>query len=35
MILPGDENAEATPASIVVAQNFAEELKRRVRPSGN
>ena len=33
MILPGDENAEATPASIVVVQNFAEELKRRVQPS--
>jgi serine/threonine-protein kinase len=33
MILPGDENAAAAPASIVVVQNFAEELKRRVRPS--
>jgi Tol biopolymer transport system component len=34
MILPGDENTEAAPASIVVVQNFAEELKRRAQPSG-
>ena len=34
MILPGDENRAAAPASIVVVQNFGEELKQRVRPSG-
>ncbi len=34
MILPGGENRAAAPASIVVVQNFAEELKQRVRPSG-
>jgi hypothetical protein len=33
MILPGDENRAPAPASIVVVQNFAEELKQRVRPS--
>ncbi len=33
MILPGDENSAAAPASIVVVQNFSEELKERVRPS--
>jgi serine/threonine-protein kinase len=32
MILPGDDNA-AGPASIVVVQNFGEEIKRRVRPN--
>ena len=34
MILTGDENRTAAPASIVVVQNFGEELKQRVRPSG-
>jgi dipeptidyl aminopeptidase/acylaminoacyl peptidase len=34
MMLPADVNATAPPASIVVVQNFGEELKRRVRPSG-
>ena len=33
MILPAGENAAGAPASIVVVQNFGEELKRRVRPS--
>jgi hypothetical protein len=33
MILPGDENTAAAPASIVVVQNFTEELKQRVQPS--
>jgi serine/threonine-protein kinase len=33
MILPTDDGAAGTPASIVVVQNFAEELKQRVRPS--
>jgi hypothetical protein len=33
MILPGNENAAAASASIVVVENFGEELKRRVRPS--
>jgi hypothetical protein len=33
MILPGDETIEAAPASIVVVQNFTEELKQRVRPN--
>lgn len=33
MILPGDENTAAALGSIVVVQNFAEELKQRVRPS--
>jgi hypothetical protein len=33
MILRGDENRAAAPESIVVVQNFAEELKQRVRPS--
>ena len=34
MIAPGDESRAAVPASIVVVQNFAEELRQRVRPSG-
>jgi serine/threonine-protein kinase len=34
MILPGDESTATEPASIVVVQNFTEELKERVRPSG-
>jgi hypothetical protein len=34
MILPGDENRASALASIVVVQNFGEELKQRVRPSG-
>jgi WD40 repeat protein len=34
MIMPGDENPAAARASIVVVQNFGEELKQRVRPSG-
>ena len=33
MILPGEENRAVAPASIVVVENFGEELKRRVRPS--
>jgi hypothetical protein len=33
MILPGDESRAAAPASIVIVQNFTEELKQRVRPS--
>jgi serine/threonine-protein kinase len=33
MILPGDENTTDEPASIVVVQNFSEELKQRVRPN--
>jgi hypothetical protein len=33
MVLQGGEN-RAAPASIVVVQNFGEELKQRVRPSG-
>jgi hypothetical protein len=33
MILPGNETAATTPASIVVVQNFAEEIRQRVRPS--
>ena len=33
VILPEDESREAPPASIVVVQNFGEELKQRVRPS--
>jgi serine/threonine-protein kinase len=33
MILSGDEDTAATPASIVVVQNFSEELKQRVRPN--
>jgi serine/threonine-protein kinase len=33
MILPGNEDAAAAPASIVVVPNFGEELKRRVPPS--
>jgi WD40 repeat protein len=32
MLLQGDENRAAAPASIVVVQNFTEELKQRVRP---
>jgi Tol biopolymer transport system component len=35
MILPGDENTAAAPTSIVVVQNFTEELEERVRPSSN
>jgi hypothetical protein len=36
MILPVDEASAVAPApaSIVVVQNFTEELKQRVRPSG-
>jgi Tol biopolymer transport system component len=34
MIQPADENLAAAPASIVVVQNFGEELKQRVRPGG-
>jgi Tol biopolymer transport system component len=34
MMLPADQNSARTPASIVVVQNFVEELKRRVRRSG-
>jgi Tol biopolymer transport system component len=34
MILRGDENRPTASASIVVVQNFGEELKQRVRPSG-
>jgi Tol biopolymer transport system component len=30
LILPGDEDTAAAPASIVVVQNFTEELKQRV-----
>lgn len=33
MILPGDENTAAVPRSIVVVQNFNEELKTRVPAS--
>jgi hypothetical protein len=33
MILPGDESTAAALASIVVVQNFNEELKQRVRPN--
>ena len=33
MILPGDEKAAEKPTSIVVVQNFTEELKERVRPN--
>jgi hypothetical protein len=33
MILPADENRAVTQATIVVVENFGEELKRRVRPS--
>jgi hypothetical protein len=33
MILQEDETRPVTPASIVVVQNFGEELKQRVRPS--
>ena len=33
MILPGDENTAAVPASIVVVQNFTEELKQRAPPN--
>jgi Tol biopolymer transport system component len=33
MILPGDENTAAAPRSIVVVQNFNEELKARVPAS--
>ena len=34
MILRGDEKRVVAPATIVVVQNFGEELKQRVRPSG-
>jgi serine/threonine-protein kinase len=34
MILPESESQAADPGTIVVVQNFAEELTRRVRPSG-
>jgi serine/threonine-protein kinase len=34
MMLRGDENAATAPASIVVVQNFAEEIRQRARPSG-
>ena len=34
LILPGNESAAVAPRSIVVVQNFSEELKQRVRPSG-
>ena len=34
MILPSDENVTAAPASIVVVENFGEEIRQRVRPSG-
>jgi Tol biopolymer transport system component len=33
MILPGDDDVAVTPASIVVVQNFAEEVRQRSRPS--
>jgi hypothetical protein len=33
MILQGDDTRPVAPASIVVVQNFGEELKQRVRPS--
>ena len=33
LIQPGNESKAAAPRSIVVVQNFAEELKQRVRPS--
>jgi hypothetical protein len=32
MILAAEENRAVAPATIVVVQNFGEELKRRVRP---
>ncbi len=34
MLVLSDDNVAPSPASIVVVQNFAEEIKRRVRPSG-
>jgi serine/threonine-protein kinase len=34
LILPGNESTAAAPRSIIVVQNFSEELKQRVRPSG-
>ena len=34
MMLPADPNSARTTASIVVVQNFIEELKRRVRRPG-
>jgi hypothetical protein len=34
MVLPGDEKHAVAPATIVVVENFGEELKQRVRPSG-
>ena len=33
MMLPADQNSARTPGSIIVVQNFTEELKRRVRRS--
>jgi hypothetical protein len=38
MILPAEESrpaAPAAPATIVVVQNFGEELRQRVRPRPN
>jgi hypothetical protein len=34
MLQPGDPKSARTTASIIVVQNFIEELKRRVRRSG-
>jgi len=34
MMLPADPNSARTTASIIVVQNFIEELKRRVRRPG-
>jgi len=34
LMLPENESPAAAPRSIVVVQNFSEELKQRVRPSG-
>jgi hypothetical protein len=34
MLQPADSNSTRTTASIIVVQNFIEELKRRVRRSG-
>jgi serine/threonine-protein kinase len=34
MILPTEEEVAPVPSSIVVVQNFAEEVKQRARPSG-
>jgi len=35
MMMPADPNSARTPTSIIVVQNFTEELKRRVRRSGS